>query len=504
MNEFNLSLKSKGTGWLGKGLISKAYVIGALLLAQHLTSCKSSVDFYEAKTVYSSRGKTVFPPPGMVYVPSGTVIYKSSAEGDRKVSLSPFFMDATEVTNYQYRDFVNWVADSIAVVDILKDEKFFLSAKKLKSKSKVKPSKKSKGSAATASSSTSEPASNVTKLIDWSKVRPHGSRNPLWQSPDPDIQSKLQQSNFVIEINGRNTLNKDIVKYGYYFRHSSGPNADKYIKETVSVLPETDVWGNDFPNSQVELMTENYYQTKAFDHYPVVGVSWLQARAYANWRTKTSATLLARNNTLRHSALYYSLPTEAQWQYAASGGASPDDKEALKKNAVLTYKDKKSKKDKLLVNYKQSEGQYTEDGSTFTLPVKSYAPNTFGLYNMNGNVAEWTLDAFSPSAIEFVHDLNPVLQYDADSNAPAAMKRKVIRGGSWKDGRQTLDIETRNYELQDKSHSYIGFRCVMPAVEVITDQVRTRKPKELLEKSKKGGSDEKKTKSKKGSDKKSA
>ena len=490
MNEFNLSLKSSGKGWLRKGLVSKAYVIGALLLAQHLTSCKSSVDFYEAKTVYSSRGKNVFPPPGMVYVPSGTVIYKSSAEGDRKVSLSPFFMDATEVTNYQYRDFVNWVADSVAVVDILKDEKYFLSGKKVKTK---------KGSSAQVTSA-------VTKLIDWKKVRPHGNRNPLWQNPDPAIQSKLQEAKLIIEVNGRNTLNKDVVKYSYFFRHLAGPNDGKYIKETVTALPETDVWINDFPNSQVDIMTENYYQTKAFDHYPVVGVNWQQARAYTHWRTKTSSALISKNNTLKNSALNYSLPTEAQWRYAAAGGADVEDKEAVAKNAVLTYKDKKSKKDKLLVNYKQAEGQYTEDGSTFTLPVKSYAPNSFGLYNMNGNVAEWTLDAFSPSAIEFVHDLNPQLQYDASENDPPAMKRKVIRGGSWKDSKQTFDIDTRNYELQDKSHSYIGFRCVMPAVEVITDQVRTRKPKELIEKDdkKKKGSDEKKSKSKKESDKKSA
>ncbi|WP_207533109.1 SUMF1/EgtB/PvdO family nonheme iron enzyme [Desertivirga arenae] len=499
MNEFDLSLKSKRNGVSRTKLISKISVLAALLIAETITSCKS-VDFYEAKPVYSSRGKTVFPPPGMVYVPAGTVIYKSSAEGDRKVSLSPFFMDATEVTNYQYREFVNWVADSIAVVDILKDEKYFISSKK--SKPAVK-SKKGKG-ASTSSSSVA-----LIKSIDWDKVRPHGSKTPLWQNRDAEIQSKLQEAKLVVEINGRNSLNKEMVKYGYFFRHAAGPNADKYVKENISVVPETDVWINDFPNSQVELMTENYYQTKAFDHYPVVGVSWMQARAYSNWRTKTSALLVNKtNNSLRNSALNFSLPTESQWQYAATGGVDPTDKEAIRKNTLLTYKDKKSKKEKLLVNYKQGEGNYTDDGSTFTLPVKSYAPNSFGLYNMNGNVAEWTLDAFSPSAIEFVHDLNPVLQYDADDKAPAAMKRKVVRGGSWKDSGQTLDIESRNYELQDRSHSYIGFRCVMPAVEVITDQVRTRKTKELVEKSKKGSKDSKSSepkKSKKGSsDKKSA
>jgi len=283
-------------------ILSKISVVAAILIAETITSCKS-VDFYEAKSVYSTRGKSVFPPPGMVYVPSGTVVYKSSAEGDRKVSLSPFFMDATEVTNYQYREFVNWVADSVAVTDILKDEKYFLKAKKVKSKSK-------KG--------LSDPTGAPGKLIDWTKVRQHG-KLPLWQNPDPAIQSKLQDAKLIVEVNGKNSLNKEMVKYGYSFRHAAGPNADKYIKETISVIPETDVWVNDFPNSQVDIMTENYYQTRSFDHYPVVGVNWMQARAFANWRSKTSANLLSKNNTLKSYQLLFSLPTEAQWQYAAAG-----------------------------------------------------------------------------------------------------------------------------------------------------------------------------------------
>ena len=485
MNDFNLLLKLKKNGFPKLNSLPALPAIAVALIASAVSSCKS-VDYYEPPTVYNKRGKSVFAPPGMVYVPSGTVVYKSAADGERKVSLSPFFMDATEVTNFQYREFVNWVADSIAVTDILKDEKYFL-------KPKTQKSKKGSANVATAPG----------KVIDWSKVRNRG-KLPLWQNPDPTIQTKLQEAKLIIEEDGKNVLNKDIVKYGYSFRHSAGPNVDKYLKETVSVIPETDVWANDFPNSQVDIMSENYYQTRSFDHYPVVGVTWVQARAFAHWRGKAHGHLIARNNSLKTYQLSYNLPSEAQWQYAAAGVADPNDTAAVNKNSVLTYKDKKSKKEKLLVNFKQGEGDYTQDGSTFTLPVKTYAPNTFGLYNMNGNVSEWTLDAFSASAIEFVHDLNPVLQYDADENAPAAMKRKVVRGGSWKDSGQSLDIKTRNYELQDKPHSYIGFRCVMPAVEVMTDQVRTRKASELAEgkKGKKSGEPKiSKKKSKKESDK---
>ncbi|WP_207426280.1 SUMF1/EgtB/PvdO family nonheme iron enzyme [Pedobacter sp. SYSU D00535] len=437
-----------------------------VLLSAFLTSCKST-DFYEPPTVNASRGKTVFAPPGMVYIPSGTILYKSETEGTRKVSLSPFFMDATEVTNFQYREFVNWVADSIAVTDILKDEKYFV---KQKGRTRGKKGAQDLGAAA-------------VKQIDWEKIRGRG-KTALWQSSNSDIQSKLIAAKLIVEEGGKYILNKELVKYSYYFRPVSGPNTGKYTKESVSIIPETGVWVNDFPNSQMEIMAENYYNTKSFNHHPVVGVNWKQARAYCNWRGKAQADLIKKNNYLRDYNLTYNLPTEAQWQYAASGISRPEKTDSLR-NALVTYTDKKSKKEQILVNFKQEEGEYAIDGSTFTLPVKTYAPNAFGLYNMGGNVSEWTLDAFSPSALEFVHDLNPVLQYDADDTAPVAMKRKVVRGGSWKDSGKLLDYVTRNYEQQDATHSYIGFRCVMSALEVVTDQVRTRKSLDSVKESKK-------------------
>jgi formylglycine-generating enzyme len=79
---------------------------------------------------------------------------------------------------------------------------------------------------------------------------------------------------------------------------------------------------------------------------------------------------------------------------------------------------------------------------------------------MAGNVAEWTSNAYDESAAFFSHDLNPDYKYDAAPNEPAVMKRKVVRGGSWKDIAYYLQVSTRAYEYQDTSKSYIGFRCV--------------------------------------------
>ncbi|MFP4018374.1 MAG: SUMF1/EgtB/PvdO family nonheme iron enzyme, partial [Bacteroidales bacterium] len=79
---------------------------------------------------------------------------------------------------------------------------------------------------------------------------------------------------------------------------------------------------------------------------------------------------------------------------------------------------------------------------------------------MDGNVAEWTANAYDESSYFFTHDMNPNYQYESKPDDPPGMKRKVIRGGSWKDIGYYLQNGTRTYEYQDSSTSYIGFRCV--------------------------------------------
>ena len=79
---------------------------------------------------------------------------------------------------------------------------------------------------------------------------------------------------------------------------------------------------------------------------------------------------------------------------------------------------------------------------------------------MAGNVAEWTSDAYDESAYSLTHDLNPSYQYNAKPNDKPAKKRKVIRGGSWKDVQHFIQSSARTYEYQDTARSYIGFRCV--------------------------------------------
>ena len=87
------------------------------------------------------------------------------------------------------------------------------------------------------------------------------------------------------------------------------------------------------------------------------------------------------------------------------------------------------------------------------MEAKSYEPNDFNLYNMAGNVSEWTDSSYDAGAYEFVSSMNPNVSDKAN-------QRKVIRGGSWKDVAFFLQVSTRDFEYADSARSYIGFRTV--------------------------------------------
>jgi gliding motility-associated lipoprotein GldK len=150
----------------------------------------------------------------------------------------------------------------------------------------------------------------------------------------------------------------------------------------------------------------------------------------------------------------YRLPTEAEWEYASRGGRIGADYPWGGPYA-------RNSRGCLLANFKPGRGNYGDDGGMHTVKVTSYFPNDFGLYNMSGNAAEWTSTAYDESAVVFIHDMNPNYSYEAKSDDPEVLKRKVIRGGSWKDIGYFMQNGTRSYEFQDTAKSYIGFRCVM-------------------------------------------
>ena len=217
----------------------------------------------------------------------------------------------------------------------------------------------------------------------------------------------------------------------------------------VNIYPDTTCWINDFQNSDNETYMRLYFSHPNYSNYPVVGVNWEQANAFCNWRTD----FLLRG--LGASAKYiqrYRLPTEAEWEYAArgkNGNELPWENEGVKSEEGCFY-----------ANFKPDKGNYTQDGSLITSRVGIFSPNSNGLYDMAGNVAEWTSTVYTEAGIKSMSDINPELSYNAAKEDPYALKKKSVRGGSWKDPESFIKSAWRTSEYQNVGRSFIGFRCV--------------------------------------------
>ncbi|WP_430900912.1 MULTISPECIES: SUMF1/EgtB/PvdO family nonheme iron enzyme [unclassified Paraflavitalea] len=368
-------------------------------------------------------------PPGMVYIPPGTFHMGPSDEDvnyaytarNKQISINGFWMDATEITNNEYRQFANWVRDSIAAV-------------------RMQLGKEVDG----------------RFVIDWKKAATikYGDKSTV-EKIDAMILSPENR------VFGRKEL--DPNKFIYHSeifdlkeaarRENAGKSRSMFIiKKDIPIYPDTLTWIRDYTYSYNEPMTKRYFSHPAFGNYPVVGVSWKQATAFCEWRTNYLNSFLESKKRTTESD--FRLPTEAEWEYAARGGRS---------QSMFPWGNYylRNRKGCLLANFKPGRGNYPEDGGFYTVRADAYWPNDFGLYCMAGNVAEWTSSLFYEGAYNFQHDMNPDIRFNAKDSDPPRMKRKVIRGGSWKDVGFYLQTSTRNYEYMDTAKSYIGFRCVI-------------------------------------------
>jgi formylglycine-generating enzyme required for sulfatase activity len=224
------------------------------------------------------------------------------------------------------------------------------------------------------------------------------------------------------------------------------------IHEKIPVYPDTLCWVSDLTYSNADKIMPRYFSHPAYDNYPVVGVTWKQAKAFSVWRTQLLNNFLVANGDVYLND--FRLPTEAEWERAARGDLALQSYPwggPYIRNASGCF----------LGNFKPMRGRYFEDGGVYTVKVYSYNPNNFGLYCMAGNVSEWCESAYDESSYEFMDDVNPEFSYDAKKWEPEVMKRKVIRGGSWKDVGHYLNVGARSYEYQDTAKSYVGFRNVM-------------------------------------------
>lgn len=376
-------------------------------------------------------------------------------------------------------------------------------------------------------------------------------------------------------------------EYIYWMYRTYGSD---YPLICAKALPDTTVWRSAL--SYNEPMVQYYFRHAAYDYYPVVGVNWHQARAFAKWRSdRVNEYILIKNGflkrnpnqvnedifdsetyvngqydgiagkgrkrdldpqgsgkrNLRYSDGYllpnYRLPTEAEWEYAAYAnmGNNPEPETKRRRGEeVITERNmypwgdayttryglRNSYQGEFLANFKRGHGDNMglagglNDNADIPAPVFSYSPNSYGLYNMAGNVSEWVLDTYRPYTRD-LNDFRPfrgnvyetyvrldedatldekdtlghlqtrlmdttemqayekfdgltadlrdyqdgdsasMFSYNYGTNTLINNEAKVIKGGSWADRAYYMSPGTRRFMQANQASPTVGFRCVM-------------------------------------------
>jgi len=498
------------------------HILIVVLLAY---SCGSNGGLKKSKgELIGAKGKKYYPekPFGMVLVPGGSFIMGKSDDDIAGVQDAPtetvtvrsFYMDETEITNSEYRQFVNWVRDSVirtalaekaAEINVgptdntgeednsvmqryayLGSDEALTGFQRYDSIYNGKSINRLNWDEELIFKRSDYPDDmDYIELIEsfylkddevFNNVRTFDVEKFIYKHKYANIEG---EKGFLKEKQNVTTeLIESLINEGYKDEsNGSFPTFVKYIDGTVEVedkviitdkflaeftlgqldrkkfirevnvpvYPDTAVWINDFQYSKHTPMFNNYFSHEAYSEYPVVGVTWHQAKAFCEWRTLTKN---AYQKTKKKKSLVpnFRLPTEAEWEYAARGGLQ---------SAMYPWGGPYTMNDRgcFMANFKPKRGDYAVDQALYTVEADSYDPNGYNLYNMSGNVAEWVDSSYEPEAYDFAISMNPNVSKE-DNN------KKVIRGGSWKDVKYFLQVGSRDYEYADKPRSYIGFRTV--------------------------------------------
>ena len=459
------------------------HILITLLAAPMLYACASRTSSAGGEVTGVGGSFWAEPTPyGMVLVDRGSMkegVSKPDSAWNlladsRGVSVDAFWMDETEITNGKYKQCVFWVRDSI-IRERLADPAY--------------------GGNEDFKIEEDKEGNPIKPHLNWNKPIP-------WRNPNEDEARAIESVYRTNPITGVKELDDRQMNYRYeIFNHTEAAkrknridparreyNTDKplatslpviskdtayindegdIVRETITraresdydflntyiinIYPDTTAWINDFENSYNEPYTRLYFSHGGYTDYPVVGVSWEQANAFCAWRTDFLRRSLGKEGIYIEP---YRLPTEAEWEFAARAGVS-DNQYPWEGDLTLS-----EDKGCFYANFKPQEGNYTKDGHVISSKVGTFAPNDFGLYDMAGNVSEWTSTAFTESVSKLTNDLNPEYRYDAAKEDPYKMKRKIVRGGSWKDVAHNIRSDLRMWEYQNEQRSYIGFRCV--------------------------------------------
>lgn len=185
----------------------------------------------------------------------------------------------------------------------------------------------------------------------------------------------------------------------------------------------------------------NWRTLKQGEDHPVVCLSWNDVDEYIKWKRKKTG-------------LAYRLPTEAEWEYAARSLGKPYKYSWGNNEPSGNIADESVKKEMGDLFPENTYWKGYDDGYVFTAPVGSFKPNEIGLYDMSGNVWEWTGDYYDVDYYRKSPRDNPKGNKSADSS-------RVRKGGSWNDDFRHQRISNRSRSYQFRSRFDLGFRLVI-------------------------------------------
>jgi len=251
-----------------------------------------------------------------------------------------------------------------------------------------------------------------------------------YQNPSPEQMLAEQKSELPVTANLKGIIGKDgaemvLIPAGEFSMGSNDYGDEKPVHTVYLDAFYIDRY--EVTNAQYKkFMDATGHKAPAFwsdskynaPNHPVVGVSWNDAKAYAEWAGER-------------------LPTEAEWEKAARGGLVG---KKYPWGDNITHDD---------ANY---DGTGGKDVWEHTSPVGSFAPNGYGLYDMAGNAWEWCADWYDSGCYAKSPSRNPT--------GPDSGSSRVLRGGSWGyGGTDSLRVAYRGFDDPAYMFGFVGFRC---------------------------------------------